>query len=553
MAVAMPFVPAEPTPQQRKTVAIIGCGLSGLAAAKAAIQAGLFPTIFDRRRAAGGMWTDGSATYDSLHTNVSRFTCSFSDFPWPASAPDFPSALEVGQYLSAYQRTFLTEENCRLQLGYEVLRVAPSSPDPSLSLSHPAADSSQSPPWRVEWRKVHEPTGLREDCAASADADDSEVDLLQNPESRPTQEQQTSATPASSHTLQAPSRDTAGGSMVSQASTASLGSSDQFDYVVVATGFCAVPHLPDIPGLDTFPGLVLHSAAYRGAHLLRGRRRVAVIGSGHSAADIAADLAAAALRTAAVAVRSPGGSCSSGDSTAAAAATDVPPPQTEVNSGMEVIHATPRPFWLIPRYLPLAAAAATDANGASGAAPPFVPLDVFFHRWSGRVASGRGPEEQVFPTSEDHIKSNAFFSSLCGDQGKLLSPVLAVPRVTSEPVGVAISDSYGPLVASGRLKLRRGRITRVSGCSLELSDENAAYVASASSGSGSGGSDGGNNLSQPLHDVDAIVLCTGLRPALKFLPDELLSKLSYTPYDNYVPLALHRRVLHPDAPGLAFV
>ncbi|GLI62995.1 hypothetical protein VaNZ11_005853, partial [Volvox africanus] len=215
-----------------------------------------------------------------------------------------------------------------------------------------------------------------------------------------------------------------------------------------------------------------------------------------------------------------------------------------VNPGTEVFHVTPRPFWVIPRYLPLA------ASNSGGGAPPFVPLDVFFHRWSERMAAGLGPDEQTFPTGEDHTKSNALFADLCGDQGKLLSPVLAVPRVTSEPVVAAISDSYSPLVASGHLKLCRGRLTRVSESSLELSDENAASVASAGSGSGSSS---GNSPSQSLHGVDAIVLCTGLRPALTFLSDDLLNKLSYTPYDNYVPLALHRRVLHPDAPGLAFV
>ncbi|GIL49855.1 hypothetical protein Vafri_6170 [Volvox africanus] len=551
MAVAMPFVPAEPSPQQRKTVAIIGGGLSGLVAAKTAIQAGLFPTIFDRRRTVGGMWADGSTIYDSLHTNVSRFTCSFSDFPWPSSSPDFPSALEVGRYLSAYQRAFLTEANCRLQLGCEVLRVAPSYPDQQLPVSQPAVAISQSPPWNVEWRKAHEPAGI----AALADKDDPVSGLLEDFELGPKNQRQAPNTPDSLHRLEAPYECTAGRAMGSQASAASRSCSDQFDFVVVATGFCAVPHLPDIPGLDTFRGLVLHSAAYRGAHLLSGRRRVAVIGGGHSAADIAADLAAAALRAAAVEARSPGwggpvaaAACTAAP--AAAAMTDVASggALAEIDPGMEVFHVTPGPFWVIPRYLPIA------AGNASCAAPPFVPLDVFFYRWSVRMASGLGPEEQTFPTGEDHAKSNAFFATLCGDQGKLLSPVLTVPRVTSDPIATAISDSYGPLVASGRLKLRRGRLTRVSDSSLELSDENAASVASAGNGSGSGSGNGsGNSPSQSLHDIDAIVLCTGLRPSLTFLSDGLLDKLSYTPYDNYVPLALHHRVLHPDAPGLAFV
>ena len=56
--------------------------------------------------------------------------------------------------------------------------------------------------------------------------------------------------------------------------------------VVVATGFNRAPHLPTWPGLDGFPGEVLHSSAYWNGERFRGQR-VLVVGFGNSACEIA--------------------------------------------------------------------------------------------------------------------------------------------------------------------------------------------------------------------------------------------------------------------------
>ncbi|MGA5708464.1 flavin-containing monooxygenase [Streptomyces cellulosae] len=57
------------------------------------------------------------------------------------------------------------------------------------------------------------------------------------------------------------------------------------DVVVSATGPLSEPKLPDVPGLDTFPGKVFHSARWDHDYDLRGKR-VAVIGTGASAIQI---------------------------------------------------------------------------------------------------------------------------------------------------------------------------------------------------------------------------------------------------------------------------
>jgi indole-3-pyruvate monooxygenase len=59
--------------------------------------------------------------------------------------------------------------------------------------------------------------------------------------------------------------------------------------VVVATGFNAVPVLPRWPGLDDYRGELLHSSVYRRPDRWAGKR-VLVVGSGNSGAEIALDL-----------------------------------------------------------------------------------------------------------------------------------------------------------------------------------------------------------------------------------------------------------------------
>lgn len=61
------------------------------------------------------------------------------------------------------------------------------------------------------------------------------------------------------------------------------------DQLVLATGYNNVPVMPDKPGLDSFPGRVLHSAEYRSGAEFKGQR-VLVVGFGNSGCEIAIDL-----------------------------------------------------------------------------------------------------------------------------------------------------------------------------------------------------------------------------------------------------------------------
>lgn len=63
-------------------------------------------TIFEKSHRIGGLWPiekiDNGLVNPNMIVNQSRHTVSFSDLAWPESAPQFPQAWEVGQYLQKY-------------------------------------------------------------------------------------------------------------------------------------------------------------------------------------------------------------------------------------------------------------------------------------------------------------------------------------------------------------------------------------------------------------------------------------------------------------------
>ena len=73
--------------------------------------------------------------------------------------------------------------------------------------------------------------------------------------------------------------------------------------VVVTTGYCRQPFIPDWPGRAGFTGSLVHSAEYREPSPYAGRS-VLVVGAGNSAADIAVELLAVGARVT-LAVRTP--------------------------------------------------------------------------------------------------------------------------------------------------------------------------------------------------------------------------------------------------------
>lgn len=61
---------------------------------------------------------------------------------------------------------------------------------------------------------------------------------------------------------------------------------EEFDYVIVATGHFSVPNIPSYPGFEQFPGRIMHSHDVRDSREFEGKDLL-VMGSSYSAEDIA--------------------------------------------------------------------------------------------------------------------------------------------------------------------------------------------------------------------------------------------------------------------------
>jgi cation diffusion facilitator CzcD-associated flavoprotein CzcO len=88
-----------------KRVCIVGAGIAGLVTAKVLKADGFAVHVFEKEPTLGGVWTT-SRTYPELQTNTTREQYAFSDFPFPRTADDFPTAEQVRRYLNAYADHF---------------------------------------------------------------------------------------------------------------------------------------------------------------------------------------------------------------------------------------------------------------------------------------------------------------------------------------------------------------------------------------------------------------------------------------------------------------
>jgi cation diffusion facilitator CzcD-associated flavoprotein CzcO len=330
-----------------------------------------------------------------MRTNLSKYTCCFSDFAWPDETPVFPSAAMMGKYLAAYASTFL--DSGILLLGCTVTRVQRS-------------DTIEK--WIITWS----PGGGPQEKSA------------------------------------------------------------EFDHVVIASGFFSTPYTPSIPGLDTFSGTSIHSSSYSSPDPYKGKH-VAIIGGSLSSVEVAADIAPYAA---------------------------------------SVHHVIPRPFWVLPKYLPL-------DPGDPGT--NFLPLDLVLYRRCPGAKDNQGSLRQIWR------RANEYLRSVCGD----LSSISEHLKVDMEaPPYAVVSDMYANFIRSGHITLRTGRLATIS-------PANSLILTSHS---------------QPLPaNITDIIFATGFRPssASAILPQSLLESLDFSATEMFLPIPLHRATLHPSLPNGAFV
>lgn len=113
-------------PHRLPRTAIIGAGSSGIAAAKALHTARIPFDCFEASDRIGGNWVFGnkngmSAAYEGLHINTSRERMEYSDFPMPASYPDYPHHTQIAAYFEDYVDHFGFRDRIRFETS--VLRA----------------------------------------------------------------------------------------------------------------------------------------------------------------------------------------------------------------------------------------------------------------------------------------------------------------------------------------------------------------------------------------------------------------------------------------------
>lgn len=99
---------------ENKKICVIGAGISGLVTAKTFVEQGYEVTVFEKQARLGGVW-EKSRTYPGLSTQNTRDTYRFSDFPMPATYPEWPTAENIRNYLESYAQHFGISEKIRFQ------------------------------------------------------------------------------------------------------------------------------------------------------------------------------------------------------------------------------------------------------------------------------------------------------------------------------------------------------------------------------------------------------------------------------------------------------
>jgi hypothetical protein len=240
---------------------IVGAGSSGIAAAKNFLAAGVPFDCLEREDDIGGNWYYGapcSRVYASTHLVSSKVLTEYSDFPMPQEWPEYPSHRQALAYLREYARAFGLYE--RIEFGVGVEGAAPAGEE------------------RVQG------SGFRGDAFPSLEGRGRGRDSLsEEPLSGETDS--LDACRDQCLPLPLPSRE---GDKTGWIVRLSNGDVRRYRGLVIANGHNWDPRWPTYAG--EFAGEAIHSASFKSAEMLRGKR-VLVVGGGNSGCDIACEAA----------------------------------------------------------------------------------------------------------------------------------------------------------------------------------------------------------------------------------------------------------------------
>ena len=230
------------------------------------------------------------------------------------------------------------------------------------------------------------------------------------------------------------------------------------EVLVLACGRLTEPRIPDIPGLAAFRGPVMHTARWDDAVELAGRR-VAVIGTGASAVQIAPELARES----------------------------------------EVVVFQRTPAWVLPRGDRAYAEAERDRFAADAALIEAVRQEAYL---SGEAMI---PQRLGDLDALDWAQARA----LAHLHAQVADPALRAALMPAYEIGckrAVFSDDFYPAIASGAITLEPSALVEVRPFD-PPSTRSGTGGGTTRSGSGAGGVLVG--ASGAAHEVDAIVLATG--------------------------------------------
>ena len=494
-------------------VAVIGAGSAGLVTARHLLANGLKCCVFEAAATLGGAWStvpefipeqgsttttasnDGSTTtttmtpmWKGLRTNLSKHTCRFSEFPWPEDTPTFPSQEDMDWYLKAYAKEFLLDggkdPQCSFLYDCRVTKISPinngiDNNNNNLSENNNNNNAEISvnvdhQKYRVEWTDSVDQTKY----------------------------------------------------------------SKEFGGVVLATGFFSNPKYPsglavelrklshqnkdrdhDETEIEIIADRmeILHSKDYSShEQFSEDFAKIAIVGSSHSALEIAVDLTKSAKE-----------------------------PITVI---------MPTIPWVVPRYIP----SGSDSDDG------FLPIDLAFYKRKEDL----GKSEETTALTRDSCRTN--HEKLRALLGPRQDQILPVPRSSfDQPPTVAISDLFLDLVSNGKIKVLKGRLEG-------LTDDGKGLRVSCQGKSNANAS--GEAETDTLVDeeevvvsgVTSLICCTGYSPDLQSCcgsetDDEdgsesappssisILETIQYDPTDTFSPMTTYLETLHPNLPNLAFV
>ena len=105
-----------------RSVAVLGAGVAGLAAAKTFAQYGFEVTVYEARSELGGVWANN---YRSLCVLEPKSVYGYPDWPWPRDTPLYPPADHVRRYLNGYAEHFGIRE--RIRWRARIIAAAPTA------------------------------------------------------------------------------------------------------------------------------------------------------------------------------------------------------------------------------------------------------------------------------------------------------------------------------------------------------------------------------------------------------------------------------------------